>query len=70
MKENETKKFDQKAYIQAYNKKTYKKMNMDVKPEIFDKITTYCKEMDISRTEFLVRSALYIINNNLLDEIK
>ena len=70
MKENETKKFDQNAYIQAYMKEKYKNMQLRCKPEIFDKITTYCKEMDISRTEFLVKSALYIINNNLLDEIK
>lgn len=70
MKENETKKFDQNAYIQAYMKEKYKNMQLRCRPEIFDKITTYCKDMDISRTEFLVKSALYIINNNLLDEIK
>lgn len=70
MKKNETKKFDQNAYIKAYMKNNYKDIKIHVKPEIFDKITTYCKDMDISRTEFLVKSALYIIDNNLLDEIK
>ena len=69
MKENETKKFDQNKYIQAYMKEKYKNMQLRCKPEIFDKITDYCKNMDISRADFLIKSALYIIDNDLFDEI-
>lgn len=70
MKENETKKYNKNAYNMQYDKDHYKQMKLNVKPEIFDKITTYCKDMDISRQEFMIKAALYIINNNLLDEIK
>ena len=70
MKENETKKFDQNAYINAYKKEKYKQMKLDVKPSEFEQITTYCKNMGISRASFLIKSALYIIENDLLSEIQ
>ena len=70
MQENETKKFDQKAYIQAYNKEKYKNMQMSVKPEIFERVTNFCKDVQISRTEFLINCALYIIEHDMLDDIR
>lgn len=69
MQENETKKFDQKAYIQAYNKEKYKNMQMSVKPEIFEQITKHCEDAQISRTKFLINCAMYIIDNDLTDKI-
>lgn len=70
MKENETKKFDQKAYIQAYNKENYKNMQMSVKPEIFEKITNFCKDVQISRTEFMINCALYAIDHGMLEDVR
>ena len=70
MQENETKKYNKIAYNSAYNKEKYKQMKLYVKPETFDLIQQICQDVDISKNEFMVKSALYIINNNLLDEIK
>lgn len=69
MKENETKKFDQKAYIAAYNKANYKKMSIDIRPDINDKILNYCKDMNISRAKFVQLACLYVIDNDLFGEI-
>ena len=70
MQENETKKFDQKAYIQAYNKEKYKEMKVQGKTEQIDIITNFCKDLQISRQKFMINCALYAINNGLIDEIR
>ena len=36
-----------------YNKKTYKAFNVQIKPELFEKIESYCKENGLSRSQFL-----------------
>lgn len=36
-----------------YNKKTYKAFNVQIKPELFEKIDSYCKENGLSRSQFL-----------------
>lgn len=36
-----------------YNKKTYKAFNVQIKPELFEKIDNYCKQNNISRSMFL-----------------
>lgn len=36
-----------------YNKKTYKAFNVQIKPELFEKIDSYCKNNNISRSMFL-----------------
>ena len=36
-----------------YNKKTYKQFNVQIKPELYERITNYCAEKQISRSEFL-----------------
>ena len=69
MKENETKKFDKIAYNTAYTKKNYKKMSVDLKPEIVDKITMFCKDMEISKAKFVQIACLYVIDNDLFSEI-
>lgn len=69
MKENETKKFNQNAYIQAYQKENYKKMNILCKPEVADKIIKFCEDMNISRAKFVQLACLYVIDNDLFSEI-
>lgn len=66
-------KFDQNDYMRKYrqiHKSDTKTLKADVKSDIFDKITDYCKKMSISKAEFLSKAALYIIDNDLLSEIK
>lgn len=36
-----------------YNKKAYENFNVRLKPELFNKIDTYCKENGLSRSQFL-----------------
>lgn len=69
MKENETKKFNQNDYIKEYKKQHYKNMNVACNPEDAEKITNYCKDMNISRQKFIIKAVLYAIDNNLIDEI-
>ena len=69
MKTNENKKFDQNAYITAYQKENYKNMNIRLKPEIVDKINDFCKDMNVSRQKFVQLACLYVIDNDLFGEI-
>ena len=39
-----------------YNSKTYKQFNVQIKPDLFDRIDAYCKSNNISRSEFLNRA--------------
>lgn len=39
-----------------YNKKAYKQFNVQIKPELFDRINNYCKSNDLSRSEFLLKA--------------
>lgn len=36
-----------------YNQKAYKAFNVQVKPELFQRIDTYCQENGLSRSQFL-----------------
>lgn len=69
MKENETKKFDKKAYDKEYNKSHYKQMKLNVKPEVYNTILNYCKDMNISQAKFVQLACLYVIDNDLFSEI-
>ena len=70
MQENETKKFDQNAYINAYKKEKYKEMKVQGKPADIDTITNFCKDLQISRQKFMINCALYAIDNGLIDDIR
>lgn len=37
-----------------YNKKAYENFNVRIKPELFNRIDRYCKENNISRSQFLL----------------
>lgn len=50
-----------------YNKKAYKAFNVQIKPEIFDRIDRYCKENNISRSQFLL-AAINILSPD--EEVK
>lgn len=39
-----------------YNQKTYKAFNVQLRPELFNRIDQYCKEQSISRAQFLARA--------------
>lgn len=36
-----------------YNSKTYKQFNVQIKPELFEQINSYCEQNGISRSQFL-----------------
>ncbi len=36
-----------------YNKKAYKQFNVQIKPQLYERIVNYCAEKQISRSEFL-----------------
>lgn len=70
MKESESNTFNQNAYVKAYNKEKYKNFNMRLKPDIADKITAFCTDMGISKADFVAKCCLYIIDNNMIDDIR
>lgn len=39
-----------------YNQKTYKAFNVQIKPDIFNRIDKYCKTQNFSRAQFLLRA--------------
>ena len=57
--------FDQKKYIADYNKKSYKRLQVDVKPTIYIMIDDYCKNKGISKAMLITRACKYIIDNNI-----
>ena len=69
IQENESKKFDQNAYIQAYMKEKYKDIKIHCKLSEYDIIDNFCKDLQISRQKFLINCALYIINHDMLDDV-
>ena len=39
-----------------YNKKAYKQFNVQIKPELFERIDDYCKSNNLSISEFLLKA--------------
>ena len=39
-----------------YNKKAYENFNVRLKPELFTRIDDYCKENNLSRSQFLQKA--------------
>lgn len=44
------------AVKNKYNKKAYENFNVRLKPELYNRIDTYCKENNISRSQFLLQA--------------
>lgn len=49
-------KFDKKEYDKNYRKEHYVRFSASVKPELKERIDEYCKNENISKTEFLKRA--------------
>lgn len=57
-----------KAHIKAskkYNAKTYKAFTVNAKIAEYEKIAEYCNKMGISKAQLLLKSAEYVIDNNI-----
>ncbi|MDE6593029.1 MAG: hypothetical protein K2K57_08200 [Oscillospiraceae bacterium] len=57
-----------KAHIKAskkYNAKTYKAFTVNAKIAEYQKITDYCNKTGISKAQLLLRSAEYVIDNDI-----
>ena len=70
MKENESKKFDQNAYIKAYKKEKYKEIKVLCKPSEAEEVANYCKMLNISKSQLLIQSALYCIHHDMIEDIQ
>ncbi len=55
----------QKRAHKKYFDKTYKAFTVNAKIAEYEKITEYCTNNDISKTQLLLKSALYCIDNNI-----
>jgi hypothetical protein len=44
---------------------TYSKLQVMVKSEYYQLIDDYCKDMDISKAEFIVKCCKYVIDNEI-----
>lgn len=44
------------AVKNKYNKKVYENFNVRLKPELYNRIDTYCKENNLSRSGFLLQA--------------
>ena len=58
-------KFDKVAYNKEYNSKKYKQLKVEIKPENYSLIDNFCKNNNISKASFIVKSCKYIIDNNI-----
>ncbi|MCM1024142.1 MAG: ribbon-helix-helix domain-containing protein [Prevotella sp.] len=54
--------FDKKEYDREYHKKHYKQITFSMTSELKERLDSYCKKAEISRTEFL-RRALDVLEN-------
>ena len=57
-----------KAHMKAsnkYNKANYKQLKANIKPEDYELIDNFCKDNDISKAQFIIKSCKYIIENNI-----
>ena len=63
MSNNKT--FDKTTYNNAYNKKNYTNCSLRLKPDIMEKINSFCTLKGYSKNDFFAKSALYIIENGI-----
>lgn len=52
-------------YINNYNKENYKNVALRIKPNDYDIINNYCKDMNISKQALFLNAVKYIINNDI-----
>ena len=57
--------FNQKEYNKEYKKNHYKSISISVKPDFATTLNDYCQQAGFSKTELIVKSVLYCIDNNI-----
>lgn len=55
----------QKRADKKYKEKTYKTFTVNAKISEYEKITEYCEKNNISKAQLIIKSVLYIIDNNI-----
>lgn len=55
----------QKRADKKYKEKTYKTFTVNAKIAEYEKITEYCENNDISKAQLIIKSVMYIIDNNI-----
>ena len=55
----------QKRAEKKYHDKTYKTISIAAKFDQYDKITDYCNSHGISKNNFLLSAAAYVIDHNI-----
>lgn len=55
----------QKRADKKYHQKTFKSFTVNAKIADYETINDYCNKTGISKTQLLMKSALYCINNNI-----
>ena len=63
--ENNNKKFNQKAYIQQYQKDNYKQITFRTKPEKADYIKTFATSRNMTLSAAIIAALQYIDDNNI-----
>ena len=53
------------AYKNDYNKRNYKQLKVNVKPELYNNIENFCKIKGITKAEFIVNCCKYCIDNDI-----
>lgn len=56
----------QKAAKARYDAKKYAKMLLKMSPEEYDDISSFCDQMNISKTRLVVRACMYFIQRGEL----
>ncbi len=60
--------FDPVKYKNEFNKKNYKQLKADIKPDDYALIDSYSKEHHISKARLIVDSVKYCIENKVFEE--
>lgn len=59
--------FNPTKYKNEFNKKNYKQLKADIKPDDYNLIDTYSKEHGISKAKLIVESIKYCIENGVFE---
>lgn len=54
--------FDKREYNKEYQKSHYKQVTLSLTPELKERLDSYCRDMKISRSEF-IRRALDVLED-------
>lgn len=60
--------FNPTKYKNEFNKKNYKQLKADIKPDDYNLIDTYSKKHNISKARLIVESIKYCIKNGIFED--